>query len=915
MHEKREKNLRKIIPWLVIATIILTFASVYATPPSEMVRAIIVFKEKQDIASVRSLGGEVITTYRIIPGLAARVPERALEELRKNPAVAYVELDGIVHVSGQQVPWGITRIGAPSAWSSSTGAGIKVAILDTGIQYDHPDLAANIKGGISVVGDENSTDPAKWNDVHGHGTRVAGTVAAVNNDIGVVGAAPAAWLYAVKVLADNGEGYVSDIIEGMDWCVQNGMQVLNMSYGSSDYSQSENDACSRAYSAGLLLVAAAGNDGDGDPNTIEISYPAAYDSVIAVGATDNNDQAPSWSNSGPFLELAAPGVSVLSTYKGSTYAWANGTSMASPHVAGTAALLWAKNPSLTNAQVRSILQQTAQDLGPAGKDNVYGYGLVMAPKYGVDVSISPEYQSGLNGATLNYTVTVVNSGNASDTYDLSVNDSLGWSPSVSPTSLAVPAGENRTSTLSVTIPDNAVGSNDNIAVTASSQADNTVSDSDSCIAHVTIFSGVRVSSPYKNYPYWFKGNIHSHTENSDGSNTAYEMMTAYRANGYSFNAITDHRYLTNSEQFTDLPYFLGINGEEVGYWPTHMLAIGIENWISSSGSMVDWVNEVLSQGGIAIPAHPAYSGVPLDNLRAAVDAGARGMEIHGDATSGPAAREMWDTLLSENRLVYGVMNDDAHSTGNIGRYGWNVVNAESLNKENILQSFKEGNFYCIENSPLGQGVGPQIDNIIVEDENVIVIISPGEYVLFIGDNGILLENKELVDNKASYIPAPWVSYVRMEVYGGGGVSYTQPLSVSFEEPKAEFSLVTLYKVGLDVDLQLENGSKLVVKFYDYDNMFENENVVWEGTTPAHVAFVENVPHPENRPVEKVALVLTTDNTEDVISTIASFVVDRDVLWGRLVGVRTEWPYASLPERDNLWKEIMDIRGQWPYGPS
>jgi len=907
LHEKREKNLRKIIPWLVIATIILTFASVHATPPSEMVRAIIVFKEKQDIASVRSLGGEVITTYRIIPGLAARVPERALEELRKNPAVAYVEPDGIVHVSGQQVPWGITRIGAPSAWSSSTGAGIKVAILDTGIQYDHPDLAANIKGGISVVGDENSTDNAKWDDGHWHGTHVAGIVAAINNDIGVVGVAPAAWLYAVKVLADNGEGYISDVIEGMDWCVQNGMQVLNMSLGTASDVLAFKEACDKAYADGILLVAAAGNEDDNG-----VLYPAKYESVIAVAATDAYDNVPSWSSRGPEVELAAPGVNILSTSKGSNYAWADGTSMASPHVAGTAALIWAKNPGLTNVLVRSILQQTAQDLGPVGKDNVYGYGLVMAPEYGVDVSVLPEYQSGLNGQTLNYTVTVVNAGNASDTYDLSVNDSLGWSPSVSPTSLAVPAGENRTSTLSVTIPDNAVGSNDNIAVTASSQADNTVSDSDSCVATSKV-GRVKVSSPYKNYPYWFKGNLHSHTENSDGSNTAYEMMTAYRTNGYSLNAITDHRYLTNSEQFTDLPYFLGINGEEVGYG-THMLAIGIENLISSSGSVIDWVDNVLSQGGIAIPAHPAYFGWTLDSLRAAVDAGARGMEIHGDANTGPAAREMWDTLLSENRLVYGFMNDDAHSTGSIGRWGWNVVNAESLNKENVLKNLKEGNFYCVQSSPPGPGVGPQIDNIIVENENVIVITSPGEYVLFIGDNGILLENKELVDNKASYIPAPWVSYVRMEVYGGGGVSYTQPLSVSFEEPKAEFSLVTIYKVGLDVDLQLENGSKLVVKFYTYGCEYRCENVVWEGTTPAHVAFVENVPHPENRPVEKVTLVLTMDNTEDEISTITSFVVTVDDLWTRLGEISSRWPYAPPGERDNLWKEIADLSAQWSFAP-
>jgi len=527
---------------------------------------------------------------------------------------------------------------------------------------------------------------------------------------------------------------------------------------------------------------------------------------------------------------------------------------------------------------------------------------------------------------------------------------------------------------------------------------------------------VKVSSPYKNYPYWFKGNLHSHTENSDGWNTAEEMMAAYRSSGYSFNSLSDHRVLTDSEQFTDLPYFLGINGEEVGYWPTHMLAVGIENWISSYGDMVDWVNEAVSQGGIAIPAHPALSGLSLDTLRAAVDAGARGIEIHGDAPWGPAAREMWDNLLSENRLVYGFMSDDAHSTGSVGRYGWNVVNAESLNKENILKNLEEGNFYCVQSSP----PGPQIDNIIVENENVIVISSSGEYVLFIGNNGTLLENKELVDGKASYIPTPLLSYVRMEVYGGGGVSYTQPLLVSFIEPfdvsispsendglpgetlnyevtvkntkdvpdnyllenaddsgwtlklenavlevpagenrtttltvtipenaepgtednitvtatsmadntmsdndsciahvispKAEFSLVTLYKVRLDLDLYLENGSKLVVKFYTYTGDNQGENVVWENVTPARVTMLENVPHPSGLvPVEFVRLVLTTDNENEVISTIASFTATKSVLASRYLKIKSDYVKPGA-DRPALAAEYLQIKTQYIKAP-
>jgi uncharacterized membrane protein/predicted metal-dependent phosphoesterase TrpH len=315
----------------------------------------------------------------------------------------------------------------------------------------------------------------------------------------------------------------------------------------------------------------------------------------------------------------------------------------------------------------------------------------------------------------------------------------------------------------------------------SAAPDNTLSDTGDSKIHMTVSrsGGVAISNPYKNYPYWFKGNLHSHTTNSDGSNTPAQMMAAYRANGYSFNAIADHRYLTDSEQFTDLPSFLGENGEEVGSG-THMLAINIENWISSSGSVADWVRETLRQGGMAIPAHPAYFGYTLDTLRAAVDAGAMGMEIHGDASSGPEAREWWDNLLSENRHVYGFMNDDAHSIGGIGSWGWNMVNAESLNEENILQNLMEGNFYCVQTSPPG-GIGPEIYSITVENENTIVIRSPGTYVTFIGNYGTVLATEGFVDGAASYSPSTEYTYVRMEVHDADGVSYTQPLLISVPE--------------------------------------------------------------------------------------------------------------------------------------
>jgi len=286
----------------------------------------------------------------------------------------------------QTIPWGISRIKAPDAWALSTGRGIDVAILDTGIQLDHPDLQANIKGGINII------NPRKTpNDDNGHGTHVAGIVGAIDNGIGVVGVAPQANLYAVKVLNAAGSGWLSDIIEGLEWCINTGMDVVNMSFGASSDSDIFHETIINAYNSGIVLVAAAGNEGG------PVLYPAAYEEVIAVAASDNNDQIPSWSNSGPEMDLTAPGVNIYSTYKGSTYKTLSGTSMASPHVAGTVALvltrpLTLKLPDGTNknydlngnsrwdpAEVKLRLEDTAESLS-GYNDNQQGKGLVRADR-------------------------------------------------------------------------------------------------------------------------------------------------------------------------------------------------------------------------------------------------------------------------------------------------------------------------------------------------------------------------------------------------------------------------------------------------------------------------------------------------------------------------------------------------------
>jgi len=272
----------------------------------------------------------------------------------------------------ETLPWGVDRIDAEVVWSTYTGSGINVAILDTGIDTDHPDLKDNIKGGINIINPRKS-----YNDDNGHGTHCAGIVVALDNEIGVIGVAPEAFLYAVKVLDRRGSGWLSDVIEGIEWCIGK-VQIINMSFGSDSYSKSLEEACKKAYNEkNILLVAAAGNDGNEAGSGDNVDYPAAYNSVIAVAATDKNDERARWSSTGPGVELSAPGVDILSTWLGGTYEEHSGTSMAAPHVTGVAALVISFGTT-SAPEVRATLTSTAEDLGDPGWDTKYGYGLVDA---------------------------------------------------------------------------------------------------------------------------------------------------------------------------------------------------------------------------------------------------------------------------------------------------------------------------------------------------------------------------------------------------------------------------------------------------------------------------------------------------------------------------------------------------------
>ncbi len=324
-------------------------------------------------ALIRAHSGKVKYAYHLIPVLAVSLPPQAIEALSKNPRIEYIEPDSTAQATEDSIPWGISRVRADQVWElGNSGAGVKIAVIDTGIDYHHPDLAPNYKGGYDFVNDDE--DPM---DDNGHGTHCAGIAAAARDGAGVAGVAPGASLYALKVLDGTGSGYYSDIIAALQWAADNGMQVASMSLGGTARSRALASACDAAYGAGVVLVAAAGNNGNARGTGNSVEYPAKYDSVIAVAATDENDERAPWSATGSAVELAAPGVNIVSDKLGGGTVAESGTSMACPHVSGVAALVIASGVSTASA-VRQRLDSTAVDLGPAGVDKWFGHGLVDA---------------------------------------------------------------------------------------------------------------------------------------------------------------------------------------------------------------------------------------------------------------------------------------------------------------------------------------------------------------------------------------------------------------------------------------------------------------------------------------------------------------------------------------------------------
>ncbi|MHB8873361.1 MAG: S8 family peptidase [Myxococcaceae bacterium] len=479
-----------LVPMLLIAALL---PAVSAAEQPQRDRYLVKFADpSQGRAAVFAAGGTILLELGPQSSAAVALSPAAAEALANNPNVELVEIDPPRYPFAQTVPYGIELVQAPLVWPQSTGANRKVCVIDSGVYTGHADLQASGMTGY----------PAGWNrDLCGHGTHVSGTIAALDNQSGVVGALPnGVSLHMVKVFGDTCSWtYSSNLVDALNRCRGAGAHVVSMSLGGGFKSLTEERAFNDAYAAGVLSVAAAGNGGSSG-----YSYPASYGSVVSVAAVDSNQQVASFSQFNSQVELAAPGVGVLSTVPwleentvtvgGVTYsgnyiegaartagtsgpladgglcdspgAWTgrvvlcergsvsfltkvnnvkagggiaaviynnvagsflgtlgtgnssaipaisssqedgqllvsgslgspatvvsqfaqpgsgyeawSGTSMATPHVSGVAALVWSYNPSWTNEQIRLALRATAKDLGAAGRDNYYGYGLVQA---------------------------------------------------------------------------------------------------------------------------------------------------------------------------------------------------------------------------------------------------------------------------------------------------------------------------------------------------------------------------------------------------------------------------------------------------------------------------------------------------------------------------------------------------------
>jgi subtilisin family serine protease len=331
-------------------------------------------------ALVAASGGTIVGQIPELNAVAVRIPLRAAASaLGAEPDILSLEPNPVRKLAvtpddpGRSSQWGLNAIHVYNAWDMTLGTGQIVAILDTGSDLDHPDLAAHLQSGYDFVDDDAvpAPDPAFTNQWHG--THVNGIANAVtNNGTGIAGVAWDARTLPVRIV--DGEGASSfNIADGIVYATDHGARVINLSLGGPGWVKIERDAVNYAAAHGVIVVAAAGNDGDDIP-----FYPASYDHVISVASTTNTNGRSSFSNYGSYIDIAAPGSEIYSTLYDNAYGYAYGTSMAAPHLSGVAALVWSEGHATTAEDVTEALLCSALDLGAGGWDPFFGWGLVQA---------------------------------------------------------------------------------------------------------------------------------------------------------------------------------------------------------------------------------------------------------------------------------------------------------------------------------------------------------------------------------------------------------------------------------------------------------------------------------------------------------------------------------------------------------
>lgn len=405
---------RVVRAWGILALGLLAFA-VPSSAQSHVTRRIVVFapgtSASQRVALAQQTGAKVVRELPLINAVVIETPSNtvstaetkltAMSEVRRidsDPKINWlraVDAPGVdfalpsteallaplkglkerrqaagpdPNAGAQTVEWGVKRVHAPEAWAKSRGQRVKVVVIDTGLDMTHPDLAGNIKGGWNAIAKSDD-----FNDDHGHGTHCGGNIAAIDNNVGIVGVANKVDLYGVKVLDAQGSGTFDDVIAGMQWAVDHHMDVASMSLGADQGNQALADMVAAMAKAGVTLVAAAGNSGGA------VGFPGGYPEAIAVAAMDNNDQLADFSSRGPEVAVIAPGVDIRSLSMNGGYETMSGTSMATPHVAGLAALWLSKHKGSSPAQVRAALAAASTFL-PGVPAEGQGAGLPDATK-------------------------------------------------------------------------------------------------------------------------------------------------------------------------------------------------------------------------------------------------------------------------------------------------------------------------------------------------------------------------------------------------------------------------------------------------------------------------------------------------------------------------------------------------------